>query len=373
MRLVLFFFLFSNFVFLQNKSESEQTKFDFPGYTLKGCLGSELSKPKRQVAKLPSKQAQRYLKELFPFLQAENEDLVKAKNVLMKMQSDKTLTESDKAQMYYYFAYIDSVNDDLKSAKQNYIKFLSIEDADPRLKSNVISMLGQLSYSEGNYKTAIDYMEQWISMESNPSSLGFDIIAASYWQLKEKKKALKFSERALCVAKANKSKPKESTYNLLIALYNENQRIKDMLPLFEELVRFYPKKRYWTQLSGVYGELKQENKQLSALEAAHDQRLLDKENEYVSLYQLLMRAEAPLKAARVIAYGIENEFVEENEKHLKYLAQGWHMAQELDKAEPVYEKAAKKSEEGELYVFLGQIYLATDRYDKAKHCCFNYS
>ena len=209
-------------------------------------------------------------------------------------------------------------------------------------------------------------MEQWISMETNPSSLGFDIIAASYWQLKEKKKALNFSEKALCVAKANKSKPKESTYNLLVALYNENERIEDMLPLFEELVRFYPKKRYWTQLSGVYGELKKETKQLSALEAAHDQRLLDKETEYVSLYQLLMRADAPLKAARVINYGIENDFVKENEKHLKYLAQGWHMAQELDKAEPVYEKAALKSEEGELYVFLGQIYLATDRYKKAK-------
>ena len=84
------------------------------------------------------------------------------------MQSDQGLTESDKAQMYYYFAYIDSINEDLKSAKKNYKKFLSIEDADPRLKSNVISMLGQLSYSEGNYKTAIDYMEQWISMEANP-------------------------------------------------------------------------------------------------------------------------------------------------------------------------------------------------------------
>ena len=356
----------SGVIFSQDKNQKEQTKFDFPGYTIKGCLGSDLSKPKRQVAKLPSKRAQAYLKDLFPFLRAETEDLVKAKNVLNRMQSDQGLTESDKAQMYYYFAYIDSINEDLKSAKNNYKKFLSIEDADPRLKSNVISMLGQLSYSEGNYKTAIDYMEQWISMEANPSSLGFDIIAASYWQLKDKKKALKFSERALCVAKANKSKPKESTYNLLIALYNENQRIKDMLPLFEELVRFYPKKRYWTQLSGVYGELKEEKKQLSSLEAAHDQRLLDKETEYVSLYQLLMRAEAPLKAARVMQYGIEKEFVKENEKHLKYLAQGWHMAQELDKAEPVYEKAAIKSEEGELYVFLGQIYLATDRYKKAK-------
>tara|TARA_X000000368_G_scaffold395279_1_gene362600 strand:+ start:2069 stop:3457 length:1389 start_codon:yes stop_codon:yes gene_type:complete len=357
---------FSGAILSQSDNQTEQTKFDFPGYTIKGCLGSDLSKPKRQVAKLPSKKAQAYLKDLFPFLRAETEDLVKAKNVLTKMKSDQGLTESDKAQMYYYFAYIDSINEDLKSAKSNYKKFLSIEDADPRLKSNVISMLGQLSYSEGNYKTAIDYMEQWISMEANPSSLGFDIIAASYWQLKDKKKALKFSERALCVAKANKSKPKESTYNLLIALYNENARIKDMLPLFEELVRFYPKKRYWTQLSGVYGELKEEKKQLSSLEAAHDQRLLDKETEYVSLYQLLMRAEAPLKAARVMQYGIEKEFIEENEKHLKYLAQGWHMAQELDKAEPVYEKAAIKSEEGELYVFLGQIYLATDRYKKAK-------
>ena len=365
-KLLLVVLIFTNILFSQSKEDGEQTRFEFPGYTLKGCLGSDLSKPKRQVAKLPSKQAQRYLKELFPFLQDENEDLVKAKNVLLKMQSDSSLTQSDKAQMFYYFAYIDSINDDIKSAKKNYLKFLSIEDADPRLKSNVISMLGQLSYSEGKYKTAIDYMEQWIAMESNPSSLGFDIIAASYWQLKDKKKALKFSERALCVAKANKSKPKENTYNLLIALYNENQRIKDMLPLFEELVRFYPKKRYWTQLSGVYGELKEEKKQLSALEAAHDQRLLDKESEYVSLYQLFMRANAPLKAARAIAYGIEKEFVEENEKHLKYLAQGWHMAQELDKAEPIYEKAAIKSKEGELYVFLGQIYLATDRYKKAK-------
>ena len=34
----------------------------------------------------------------------------------------------------------------------------------------------------------------------------------------DKKKALKFSERALCVAKANKSKPKESTYNLLVKM-----------------------------------------------------------------------------------------------------------------------------------------------------------
>ena len=66
-RIIVLLFLFSNFSFLQNKDNSEQTKFDFPGYTLKGCLGSELSKPKRQVAKLPSKQAQKVFKGAFPF------------------------------------------------------------------------------------------------------------------------------------------------------------------------------------------------------------------------------------------------------------------------------------------------------------------
>ena len=33
---------------------------------------------------------------------------------------------------------------------------------------------------------------------------------------------------------------------------------------------------------------------------------------------------------------LKEEFVEENEKHLKYLAQAWHLSQELDKAETVY-------------------------------------
>ena len=113
--IALLIFIFSNSVFLQNQKNPEQIEYNFPGFTLKGCLGSELSKPKRQVAKLPSKQAQRYLKELFPFLQGENEDFAKAKNVLNKMQSDNSLTESDKAQMYYYFAYIDSVNEIIKN------------------------------------------------------------------------------------------------------------------------------------------------------------------------------------------------------------------------------------------------------------------
>ena len=56
-KILIFSFIFSGVIFSQNENQTEQTKFDFPGYTIKGCLGSDLSKPKRQVAKLPSKKS----------------------------------------------------------------------------------------------------------------------------------------------------------------------------------------------------------------------------------------------------------------------------------------------------------------------------
>lgn len=368
MKSLIFYFslIFLIFTSVNLWSQEKKEEYNFPGFTLKKCLADyEIKKNNsRKVAKLPSRSAQKYLKKLYPTL--EEDDLVAAKVILDEMNIDGDITEADKAQMYYYYAYVYFSEDNLKKAKQSYSSFLKIKEADPRLKSNVIFQLAQISYTEEKYKDAIKQLKEWLSLEANPSSTGFDIIAASHWQLKEKKLALKNAQTALCVAKANRSKPRESTYNLLLALYNEDNKTKNMLELYEELVIFHPKKKYWTQLSGIYGQLNQEANQLTALEAAFDQELLDKKNEYVALYQLLMRAEAPFKAAKVLEYGIKNEFVKESEKHLKMLAQGWHMAQELETAEPIYEKAAEKSEEGELYVFLGQIYLATDRYELAK-------
>jgi hypothetical protein len=357
--------LLLSFNLFVNSAEEEKEEFNFPGFTLSKCLKDyDIKKQSgRRVAKLPSRSAQKYLKTLFPIL--EEDDLPKALEILDRMKADKELQERDKAQMYYYYAYVYFSQENLRKAKSAYKDFLNIDEADPRLRSNVIFSLAQIAYSEEKYRESISKMKEWLSMEANPSSTGFDIMAASYWQLKDKKRALKNAQTGLCVAKANKSKPRESTYNLLLALYNEKQQTNKMLPLYEELVRFHPKKKYWTQLSGIYGELEQEDNQLTSLEAAFDQELLNKENEYIALYQLLMRAEAPLKAAKVMSYGLDNEFVKDNEKHLKMLAQGWHLAQELETAEPIYEKAAKKSDEGELYVFLGQIYLATDRYDLA--------
>jgi tetratricopeptide (TPR) repeat protein len=117
-----------------------------------------------------------------------------------------------------------------------------------------------------------------------------------------------------------------------------------------------------------------------ALNAAYQSDYLDKEGEYLTLAQLLLMNGNPYWAASVIVSGQEKEVlvtnqktkkeelkpvVKDTEKNLKLLADSWRMAQEIDKAIPVLEKAAKISEDGETYVLLGNLYLSEDKLNKA--------
>ena len=151
-----------------------------------------------------------------------------------------------------------------------------------------------------------------------------------------------------------------------MALFTELKEKLDVLPIYEILVQHYPKKRYWVQLAGLYGSRDRQLDQMGALEAAYDDDLLDKEREFVALSQLLMMHQNPHKAAKVMEDGFKRKIIKEKEKTLKAQAQYWHAAKELKKAKPAYEKAAKLSKEGELYVFLGQVYFGLDEYKQAE-------
>ena len=139
-----------SFLSLNVLAQEKKEEYNFPGFTLKKCLADyEIQRSNvRRVAKLPSRAAQKYLKALYPALEAD--DLVVAKATLDKMNLDKDISETDKAQMYYYYAYVYFSEDNLRKAKQSYKSFLNIEGADPRLKSNVIFSLAQIAYTEEN-------------------------------------------------------------------------------------------------------------------------------------------------------------------------------------------------------------------------------
>ena len=83
----------------------------------------------------------------------------------------------------------------------------------------------------------------------------------------------------------------------------EKESLQRQLPIYEILVNLYPKKLYFIQLGGVYGQLGRERDYMITLKAAHAKDFLDKESEYKALAQLLLLNKNPYWAAEVLISG----------------------------------------------------------------------
>jgi tetratricopeptide (TPR) repeat protein len=190
-------------------------------------------------------------------------------------------------------------------------------------------------------------------------------------------------ETAVSMAEEEGYKPRENWYVILAACISElkdqigeKESLLRQVDIYEILVNLYPKKLYFIQLGGAYGQLDRERDYMITLKAAYQKDFLDKESEYLALTQLLLLNKNPYWAAEVLVDGqkkmvtIVDEktkeekivpVVKDTEKNLKLLADSWRMAQEIDKAIPVLEKAAKISKDGQSYVLLGNLYLSEDK------------
>ena len=355
---------------------------DYQGFNLEAADDSK--KKKRKRIKLPSKKAQRILQEVQPLL--EGEQWEEALEMLSVMETDPKFTGTDIARMLWYYGYIYFSQEKYESAIKVYKRLIKEPDADYKIQNQARYSLAQLSFIKEDYRGSIKYLLEWIKNEEEPSAQGYSLLATAYFQVEDFRKAKNNIEIAIQMAESRdipitvkneegeevetgetkKGVARENDYLLKMAIYNELKEKLDVLPIYEILVQHYPKKRYWTGLASLYGSRDRQLDQLAALEAAHEDRLLDKQREYVALGQLLFMHQNPHKAARALDYGFKNEFVKDEEKTLRALAQYWHAAKELKKAKPAYAKAAALSKKGELYIFLGQVHFGLDEFEESE-------
>ena len=90
-----------------------------------------------------------------------------------------------------------------------------------------------------------------------------------------------------------------------------------------------------------------------------------KENELRLLASLYLENDYPYKAAKILKKGFDDKIIESNSKNLELLGVSWSIAKEQEKSIPVMEQAASKSDSGDLYARLAQIYLGADEYQKS--------
>tara|TARA_B100001013_G_scaffold305686_1_gene208547 strand:+ start:3106 stop:4545 length:1440 start_codon:yes stop_codon:yes gene_type:complete len=355
---------------------------DYEGFNLQAADDSK--KKKRKRVKLPSKKAQKILQTVQPLL--ETEDWEAALYMLSVIETDPKFTGADRARMLWYYGYIYFSQEKYDSAISVYKRLLNEPEADWKIQNQARYSLAQLSFIQEDYRGSIKYLLEWIQEEEEPSAQGYSLLATAYFQTEDFKRAKINIETAIEMAESRdipitvkneegeevetgetkKGVARENDYLLKMAIYTELKQKLDVLPIYEILVQHYPKKRYWTGLASLYGSRDRHLDQLGALEAAYEDKLLDKQREYVALGQLLFMHQNPHKAAIALEHGFMNGFVKDEEKTLKALAQYWHAAKELKKAKPAYQKAAALSKKGELYIFLGQVHFGLDEFGESE-------
>jgi len=277
----------------------------------------------------------------------------------------RALNSYELASLYNLFAFVYYSQEDYPKALGAYENVVSQPDIPLAMEINTRYTIAQLYFVMERWRQGIDALKNWFKVADMPSAQAYILLAQGYYQLKDYDESLQNTLTAMNMYREKGKVPKEQWYSLARFLYFDKDDIPNTIAMLEEMLVHYPKKQYWVQLSHMYGEAKDERRQLSAMETAYVQDMLTKDREQVTMAYLYLNAEVPYKAARVLEDGIGNETVEDSSRTLEILGNSWRQAQEVKKSIPVMERAAGKSDKGELYCRLGNIYLDNDQYRQA--------
>jgi lipopolysaccharide biosynthesis regulator YciM len=341
------------------------------------AIAAEKKQPDtRETRRTPALRNKVYEKLAEAQAAAEANDLAEAAKILDGMIAaggKRELNSYELANVYNLYAFIHYSREDYGNALKAYEQVVSQPDIPLAMEINTRYTIAQLYFVQEDWQKGINALLKWFDMTETPNSGAYVLLAQGYYQTKDYDKALLNVDKAISMhnekqaAKpaAERKPPKEQWYNLARFLYFEKGDIDKTVEILEILLKYYPKKDYWVQLSHMYGEQKKESEQLSAMETAYVQGMLDKGTEQVTMAYLYLNGSVPYKAAKVMDKGLKDGSIDDKSKNWEVAGSAWRQAREVDKAIPAMEKAAQKAETGELYARLGNIYLDGDQNKKA--------
>lgn len=289
-------------------------------------------------------------------------DYAAAMQLVNAVHADTSLNSYEKAMTWNYTAYIYSAQEKYSEALKAYEQLMAQPNLPDTLQQSSLYTMANLYLATEQYQKSIDVMKKWFKVAKAPTSSAYITLGQAHFQLEQYKQAVDSVEKALVLVREQNGQPPEQALLILRASYFELENMPKVLEVLEMLVNLYPKGQYFSQLAILYGERGDEKRQLLTLEAAYDGGYLNTQAQYVTLASLLVSSEVPYKAAKILAEGVDKKIVKDTVNHLRLLAQAWLLAQEPRKAITVLTRAAKESEDGELYLNLGRSYADLDEW-----------
>lgn len=331
------------------------------------AIAQDDEREKRDAQK--TKQAQAVSKEVYDKIakaqeQVDAKDYQGALRALNNLYNPDKLTEYEQANVLNYIGFIYYNMDDIQNAIRTYERMIAIPSLEPQMGKQTTYTLAQLYTMEEQYQKALNTLDKWFILETNPAPDPFILKAQNLYQLSRYQEMIAPIESAMQVARTRNKPVKEDWYVLLNFAYFQDENYKMVRDIQKILLETWPKKRYWFSLAGAYTELGEDNNLIAAYGAAQDQGMLEKDSELVTMAQLYMQAEVPYKAATLLEKEMASGRVPKNAKNYRLLSQAFMLAQEDERAVPALKEAARLSDDGELDVRLGNTYLNLGNYDE---------
>ena len=275
----------------------------------------------------------------------------------------KRYNGNERAQLYNMQGYIFFSQENFPRAISAYEQVIvNREDINEGLEAGTLYTLAQLNFVEERYKKALSYMEEWLLAANNPGPEPYIFLGQVYYQMQDFRNAIPQIEKGINVARERGTKIKENWYALLNYLYYERENWPKVLEILEIMVKNWPKRDYWYRLAGIYGQEGDEKRQLQAMEAAYRGGFLDREKDLTTLAGLLMQAEIPYRAGKVLDKGIKDGVIKRTAKNWRMAGQAWQLSQEVDNAIAALKESGKLDDNGRVYEQLASLYLEKEEF-----------
>lgn len=273
--------------------------------------------------------------------------------------SEKTrLNSHERALLWQMYGFTYSTLGRYKEASQAFEKCLAEDSLSVPATLHTRFNLAQAYLGTEAYPKAIDQLSLWLETSDKPTADVFYLLGAAHMQLKQFDKALPHARQAV----AMKTKPRESWLNLLMSVHFELKQMRSVLKVCKQLVRFYPKRSYWLQLSAVYNELGDRKRALATMELAYAQGYVTKSNEILNFANLYLDQGIPFKAGELLERELREGRVDSSLNNLKMLSSAWLQSRESARAWASLEKASRLDSTGQTDAKLAQLYLESEKW-----------
>jgi tetratricopeptide (TPR) repeat protein len=277
-----------------------------------------------------------------------------------------SLNSYEKAMLWNFYGFMYYGNDDLASAIDSFQKVIAEVAIPQPLRLSTLYSLAQLSMQQQNYSETLAYLKQWQQINTKELTAEQHILFAQvYYQDKQFESSLIGINKAIELTILKSKLPKENWLILQRANYYELKQPNKVTEVLEALVKYYEKPEYWLQLSGMYGEIGKEDKQLAAMETAWQAGYITKSQDIVTLAQLYRFNGVPYKAATLLNNAISEGKIVASERHYEMLAQSYLAAKNDKEAIPALIKASEIVDFGKFDAQLAQAYLNTEKWQLA--------